>query len=430
MRVLVTGATGLIGAAIVARLLGEGYEVVGIARDIERARRRYPQVEWLALDIGELIAPLDWIPLLACVDTVINCAGTLQDGPRDSLRGVHEDGPAALFTACQNKGIRRVIHISAVGVDRATPTGFSRTKLHADDALMARNLDWVILRPSVVLGRAPFGGSALIRGLASLPVLPVFPNTGPLQVVQLDDIVETVLFFIRPHAPTKLALDLAGPERLSFIEVVATYRRWLGWPQARTFAMPHWAAALLFRLGDFAGLLGWRPPVRSTARYEIARGAVGDSAEWRRVTGIVPSSLSAALATEPASVQERWFAGLYIIKPILFTVLALFWIGTGLICLIPGWNIGVGLMQESGAGPLSAPVVIAGALADMLIGTAIAMRRTARTGLYVALAISVAYLVAGTLLLPRLWIEPLGPLLKAWPILVLNVVALAILEER
>lgn len=430
MRVLVTGATGLIGTAVVARLLSAGHEVIGVARNVREAQRRLPQVRWVSLDIGRLAAAEDWLPHLTDVDAVVNCAGALQSGPRDALAGVHEQGPAALFAACEKAGIRRVVHLSAIGVDRAAPTEFSRTKLHADDVLAARDLDWVILRPSVVLGRAAFGGSALFRGLAVLPVLPLMPDTGLLQVVQLDEVVDTVMFFLRPSAPSRLAIDLAGPEHLSFGELVAAYRRWLGWPDARTVIVPRWAAGLLYRFGDFASLLGWRPPVRSTARIEIARGAVGDPAEWQRVTGIVPRSLASALAAEPASVQERWFAGLYVIKPVLFTVLALFWIATGVICLGPGWDIGIRLMQDGGAGSLAAVTVIAGSLADMLIGAGIAFRRTARLGLYAALAISAAYLIAGSLLLPALWIEPLGPLLKAWPILVLHLVALAILEER
>src|SRR5690606_32694654 len=175
---------------------------------------------------------------------------------------------------------------------------------------------------------------------------------------------------------------------------------------------------------------GWRPPMRSTAGREIVRGAVGDPSEWSRVTGIVPKPLAAALAAEPASVQERWFANLYFLKPLIFVVIAAFWILTGLISLGPGNAIGISLMQEGGASFLSAPSVLAGALADIAIGLAIAFRRTARIGIYAALAISIFYMVAGTLILPRLWIEPLGPILKIFPIFALHLVALAILEDR
>lgn len=275
-----------------------------------------------------------------------------------------------------------------------------------------------------------FGGSALFRGLAALPVLPVMPDTGPLQIVQRDDVVRTVLHFLKPDAPARLALDLAGPERLTFTQVVAVYRCWLGWRRARQWLMPAWLARLSYRLGDFVRALGWRPPLSSTARQEMVYGAVGDPAPWTAATGIVPAPLEQALAAEPASVQERWFAGLYLLKAVGFTVFSLFWLATGLISLTGGYPIGVALMREGGAGPLAGPSVIAGALADLAVGSAIAFRPTTRYGLYGAIALTLFYVVAGSILLPRLWLEPLGPLLKIWPILALNLILFAILEER
>jgi hypothetical protein len=162
----------------------------------------------------------------------------------------------------------------------------------------------------------------------------------------------------------------------------------------------------------------------------MARGAAGDPAEWTRLTGVVPKGLDDALAAEPASVQERWFARLYLLKPLAIAVFAVFWIMTGVVSLTIGWDIGVGLMREGGAGPLSEPSVIAGALADLLIGIALLWRRTAKPALWAALAITVFYLIAGTAILPRLWEEPLGPMMKVWPILAFNLLLLAILEER
>ena len=399
---------------------------------IRRGRARsQPQAEWVSLDVAAATRPEDWLACLAGIDAVVNCAGVLQDSPTNSTRGVHADGVGALFAACESAGVRRVVHLSAIGVDRETPSEFSRTKREGDEALMRRDLDWVILRPSVVLGPAAYGGSALFRGLAALPILPVMPDTGPLQIVQLDDVVATVLFFLAPGAPSLVALDLAGPERLSFADIVCRYRAWLGWREPRIVSRAgDGSGPLLYRLGDFAGWLGWRPPLRSTARREISARRGRRSGRWTEVTGIAPRSLSAALTRRPASVQERWFAGLYALKPVVFVVFSLFWIVTGLLSLGPGTRIGADLMRQGGAGVLSGPAVIAGGIIDLAIGCAIAWRRTTRLGLWAAIAISLFYIAAGTLMTPWLWAEPLGPFVKIFPIMVLNLVALAILEDR
>ncbi|UFM66921.1 SDR family oxidoreductase (plasmid) [Paracoccus sp. MA] len=429
MRVLVTGATGLIGQSVCARLAADGHVVLGASRSA-RPPAFGAVSRWIRVDFGQADDPDLWRPHLEGVEAVVNCVGVLQDNAREDTTAAHAGGAAALFRACAAAGIRRVVHFSAIGVDRQQASAFSASKLEGDRALMALDLDWVILRPSVVLGGPVFGASALIRGLAVLPVLPVMPETGPLQVVALEDVVETVAFVVQPDRPARLALELAGPERLSFAEVVALHRVWLGWRPARTLALPRWAAGLLYRLGDLAGRLGWRPPLRSTARREIRHGAVGDPGPWTQITGIRPRSLAEALRARPASVQERWFAGLYPIKPVLFVVLVLFWTLTAVISLTTGFENGLELMHRARTGALAGPGVVAGALADLAIGLAIAWRPTARRGLWAAIGLSCFYIVAGTLLLPELWNEPLGPLLKIWPILVAHFVALAILDER
>lgn len=188
-----------------ARLLAQGHEVIAATRQ-RRAHENAPCTRAVTIDIARAVDAADWSAHLHGVDAVVSCAGVLQDGPHDSTAGVHRDGIAALFRACEQTGVRRVVHVSALGVDRQATTAFARTKLAGDELLMSCNLDWIILRPSVVVGRPAYGGSALIRGLAALPLLPVVPGAGALAIVHLDDLVETVAFFLQPAAPARLAL--------------------------------------------------------------------------------------------------------------------------------------------------------------------------------------------------------------------------------
>jgi uncharacterized protein YbjT (DUF2867 family) len=424
MKIAVIGGSGLIGSAVLADLSSRGHSVVSMSRSAGSAG-----THGVSVDLSDATSPSYWLPYLVGVDAVVNCAGVLQDGPADSTSMVHHQGVANLFAACEQLQIRRVIHFSAIGVDRQTPSAFSRTKVAGDKALMERDLDWVILRPSVVIGRPAFGASALMRGLAALPVIPVTPDTGQLQIVLLEDVVRTVAYFLEPGTPSRQIVELVGPDRYSFAEVVSHIRRWCRWRPAREIHLPHLVTNALYKLGDMVSVLGWRPPVRTTAKLEITRGAVGDIESIKR-HGLRPKSLSEFFA-EPASVQERWFARLYLLKAITFIVISLFWVSTAFVSLGPGWGYGIGLMREGGVeGAAAAVTVIAGALADLAIGIAIAYRPSSRYGLYAAIAISFTYAIIGTILVPRLWADPLGPMVKTWPVIVLHFTALAILDDR
>ena len=108
MRVLVTGAYGLIGAAILARLHREGHELLGAGRAIGEARQRFPYAQWIEADFARLTTADMWRPLLDGIEAVVNCVGVLQDSLRDDVARIQIDGTVALFDACVRAGIRRV----------------------------------------------------------------------------------------------------------------------------------------------------------------------------------------------------------------------------------------------------------------------------------------------------------------------------------
>src|SRR5690606_19488801 len=104
-----------------------------------RTGNELPNVRWIRLDIAQMTSPGAWRPHLEGVEAVVNCAGVLQDGAGDDTRGVHVDGIAELYRACEEAGIRRVVHLSAIGADREALSPFSATKKEGEQALSTRD---------------------------------------------------------------------------------------------------------------------------------------------------------------------------------------------------------------------------------------------------------------------------------------------------
>ncbi len=143
MRILIAGATGFIGRHLVARLGAAGHTIVCCVRDVRRARRMFLDQEFRACDFNRDVTPDDWLPRIAGVDAVIDCAGILQ---WQAMAAIHRDAPAALFDACARARVRRVVQISALGIGADIGTEYSQTKLEAERRLQALDLDWLQIR--------------------------------------------------------------------------------------------------------------------------------------------------------------------------------------------------------------------------------------------------------------------------------------------
>jgi uncharacterized protein YbjT (DUF2867 family) len=430
MRVLVTGAYGLIGSAILVRLARDGHAITGAGRDLATARR-LPAAQWVAADFNTLTSADAWRPRLENIDAVVNCVGVLQGGPRDDAHRVHVEATTALFAACERARIR-VVHISAIGAASAGPTAFSRGKAQAEHDLAQRDLDWVILRPALVLAGAVYGGSAMLRAIAAFPgVTPLIAAESRIQAVSVEDVAETVARCLAPGAPAKVTWDIAHPQVHSLRDIVVAIRRWLGFPSRPVIRVPRVIARAIGLAADALGLLGWRSPARTTALKQLEAGVVGDPAPWIAATGIVPMSLDDILSARPAGVQERWFARLYLLKPVAIFGLALFWFMTGAIALGPARAWATAEMIATGTSPdVARLTVILGAWFDIVLGLLLCVRAAARFTLILMLIATPSYLLAGTLLAPHLWLDPLGPLTKIVPMLLATAFTLAIIDER
>ncbi|MCJ9697242.1 SDR family oxidoreductase, partial [Rhizobium sp. PRIMUS64] len=278
---------------------------------------------------------------------------------------------------------------------------------------------------ALVLGRNAHGGSALLRALAAFPlVLPLVHAESPVETLSVDDVAEAVSRAVSGGLPSK-DIDLAANEVLTLADLVRLHRQWLGLPPARVFALPPWLARPVTWLADLSGLLGWRSPLRSTALTVISEGVQSSKAG----SGLVATPAAAALSANPSGVQDLWFARLYLLKPLVISGLSVFWLLSGLIPLLALEKTSahfLPFMPQASATALT----LATCLTDVVLGAAVLVRPLAKRALLGMLAVSLAYLAGASLLETALWLDPLGPLVKVLPSILLTLTALATLDER
>jgi hypothetical protein len=285
-----------------------------------------------------------------------------------------------------------------------------------------------------VVAPSAYGGSAMLRALAALPIdLPAAESATPFQPVAVEDIAATMTWLAGREIPDKAAdavvWDLMQPQPVTLGGVIEQFRRAFGTANLPQVALPTFLLDLGARLGDLASLLGWMPPMRSTAIAELRRGVTGDPRPWIAGTGIIPKTLAQTVPS--ATIQDKWFARLFLIKALVIASLSAFWIASGFIALVISYDAAAAILTSHAFPPaLVAPFTVITSLMDMTIGLLIAFRRTCAAGLIAGILASLGYMLGTAILTPDLWIEPLGALVKTGPAIVLMGVALLTLDNR
>jgi uncharacterized protein YbjT (DUF2867 family) len=412
MNILLTGATGFIGGRLLRALRERGHHV-------RCAGRRAPLGggDWVAVDFAAAPAPAQWREALQGIDAVVNAVGIFRPQHGQGFEALHHQAPAALFRACADHGVARVLQVSALGVE-AGLVPYQRSKHQADECLLALPLDGVVAQPSLVFGTT--GASARwFLMLASLPLLPL-PARGrqPLQPVHVDDVVQALCALLEAPAGrwSRQRVPLVGPAPLDWRGYLQGLRGALGLPPARGLPVPAALVAAAARLG------GWlRHPLLDRDSWRmLQQGATASPAAIAQLLGRPPRGVQAFVAADE-SPAWRSRAQLDALLPLLRGSLALVWIVTGLLSLgLFPRDESYALLARAGVPAMLQPAALFGAAAlDLALGV-LTLRppRRWRRWLWAAQAgLMGVYTAIITWKLPEFWLHPYGPLLKNLPML-------------
>ncbi len=296
--VLVLGGSGFIGRHLVAALAARGVRVTVPSRRRERAKHLIvlPTVDVIEADI---FAPGALQRLLAGRQAVINLVGILHG----DFQRVHVELTQAVVNACRTSGVRRLLHMSALGASRDAPSEYLRSKAMGEAAaLAATDLDTTVFRPSVIFGPEDRFLNLFAQLTRFLPALALASPAAQFQPVYVGDVAGVVAAALGEKEAFGKRFDLCGPRRYTLRELMdfvctVTGRRRI------VVGLPHWASmAQAWTLEHLPGQLMTRDNVRS---MQVANVCTDPNAV---PAGLVPQALEAIAPSylAPSGPRERY----------------------------------------------------------------------------------------------------------------------------
>jgi uncharacterized protein YbjT (DUF2867 family) len=284
---LLTGATGLVGSAVLRRLTAARVPVRCLVRD---PRRLGPERVRVQIALGDLADPPSFRNALRGVTTVVHLAAAIRDQPRGSIEELNGIATWRMVQAAEAAGVERFVFFSALGASAHDRTRFLRAKALAEEAVLASDMRTVVFAPSIVY--AP--GDVFMTLLSRLALAPIVPVSGSgkarYQPIWAEDVARCVINLLDAGAPQD-RYELAGPEVVDYTEITQRLLRAAGRPR-RLVHVPTPIVSRALRATE--AILKSKAP------------ATWDEAELMEVSMVTPRGTADAqlLGVEPGSMAE------------------------------------------------------------------------------------------------------------------------------
>ena len=215
-RILVLGGTGFVGGHLCKELARLQYRVTVPTRSKAQAVQSQPLVDLVQADIHDKAALARLIP---GHDAVVNLVAILH-GDLFRFEYVHVELVKKIARACQDSGVLRLVHVSALGAATDAPSMYQRSKAAGEAVLQGSQLDWTVLRPSVIFGEGDQFLALFARLQKALPVMPLAGADTLFQPVWVGDVVAAIVQCLQRDDTAKRTYEVCGPERFTLRQLV------------------------------------------------------------------------------------------------------------------------------------------------------------------------------------------------------------------
>mgnify|MGYP000715159968 FL=1 len=224
--ILLIGGNGFVGRVIAAQLQLAGYSVLVPTGHLAAARelRMLPKVHIEEANIHEFDQLQGLCGRIKPHGAVINLVGVLHDKPAQPygkvFKAAHVDLPKNIITAMQLHGLKRYLHMSALGADSQGPSMYQRSKGDGEAAVKASNVDWTIFRPSVIFGAQDQFINLFAKLTKLFPAMPLANHQAKFQPVSVDDVATAFVRSLSMPQTIHHSYDLVGPTVYTMKEIV------------------------------------------------------------------------------------------------------------------------------------------------------------------------------------------------------------------
>lgn len=422
MHILLTGASGFIGQHLLKKLLEQGHHVYACSRIIKKSY--HDKLTWFSCDFNQDITVDSWLGHLENIDIVINTVGIIQQDNKNSFEKLHIKAPVALFKACQQKNIHKIIQISALGADENAQTAYHISKYQAQQQLQTLIPEAVILQPSIVIGGK---STDFFASIAQMPIIFLIgQGEQKIQPVLIQDLTQAVINIIKQWPEEKI-IPIVGYKSITFKELLEYLRLWQGLTSGFYISLPKILIKTLAKINDFIkiGLLN------SDTYQMLERGNSADTKVMIENTYIIPQNIKTYFQNNPASQAKRWHLGLLFLKPMLWLTIAFVWIFTGITsAFLYPLEKSYALLAAVGLQGFAADIALySAAFLDILMGIFILLRFKLGWVISFQIAMMLTYMLIISFSLPEQWLHPFGGITKNLPLLVATWI-MYILEQR